>query len=79
MALKYRMDMSIDGAKHMSEVALNASRMLEDSLRSVRQGESEEVFLAYRSAVANTLMVLLLEIQNPIHAKYPELKPLGWK
>jgi hypothetical protein len=44
----------------------------------IRHSESDAVFVAYRAAVADALMVMLTDILNPIYAKYPDLKPPGW-
>lgn len=79
MALAHNTEISLDGARNVAAVALDVSKALEASLIQVRKTETNEVFVAYRDAVANALMVLLLDIQNPIYAKYPELKPPGWK
>ncbi len=79
MALDHQMDISLSAARKMADAALAASDALNKALLEVKQTESEAVFIAYREAVSEALMVLLTDVLNPVFAKYPELKPGGFQ
>ncbi len=79
MGLKRDMDMSLDAAKKMTSAAMADSRALNEALFDVKQTQSEAVFIGYREAVSEAMMILLTEILNPAFAKYPSLKPEGFE
>ena len=79
MTLESRMNITLDGAKKMTEAALISLDALNKGVFEAKQTEPEPVFLAYRDAVSKALMVLLEDVLNPVFAKYPELKPPGFR
>lgn len=79
MALDASMDMTLDGARQMAKAALQSLDALNRAVYEAKGTEPEPVFLAYREAVSKAIMVLLEDVLNPVFARYPELKPDGFK
>src|SRR4051812_6481044 len=49
---------------------------LNESLRAVKERESDEVFKKYRSTVGEIIATTLFQVMNPIYAHYPDLEPV---
>jgi hypothetical protein len=79
MRLDRTMDMTLDGARKMARAALQSVDALNQAVYEAKQTEPEPVFLAYRDAASRAIMVLLEDVLNPVFAKYPELKPDGFR
>ena len=62
-------------ASDVSALMLEVTEKLNASVEHVRSAGSTEEFESYRSAVAEILGTVLLEVLNPIYAEHPELKP----
>lgn len=66
-------------AKHVSELMLDISARLDESVAMVNKTCSPEEDATYRRAVGRILGDILLEVLNPLYAKHPALKPPGLK
>ncbi|XXF77739.1 hypothetical protein P2318_32525 [Myxococcaceae bacterium GXIMD 01537] len=64
-------------AKIVCEAMVSIGGQLNESLRLVRETESEEVFRDYRLQVAMIMAALQDRIMNPLYVEHPELKPPG--
>ncbi len=64
-------------ARQVSDLMLEFSNRLTDSIALVRDHGSPEEFRVYRLAVAKVLAEMLFEIENPLYARHPNLKPPG--
>jgi len=62
-------------ARQVSDLMLEFSNRLTDSIGLVRDHGSPEEFRVYRLAVAKVLAEMLFEIKNPLYARHPNLKP----
>ena len=67
-----------DVAKRVSELMLDCSTRLNESITLVRDECDPEEFKAYRLAVGKVMAEILLEALNPLFEVHPELKPPGW-
>jgi hypothetical protein len=65
-------------ATDISNLMVETSRKLEDSLAILRGRTTEVEYVACRAAVARLHGDILMDVMNPIYAQYPELKPLGF-
>jgi hypothetical protein len=64
-------------AKEISDLMLDVTRRLDDSLTSVHDRLADDEFDHYRRAVGTVLGAILLEVLNPLYAEHPNLKPPG--
>lgn len=64
-------------AKAVSDLMLEYSEKLNDSIILVMENCPEDEFKRYRLAAAKVLGEMLLEVMNPLYARHPELKPAG--
>ena len=64
-------------AKHVSELMLDISARLDESVAMVNKTCSPEEDAMYRRAVGRILGRILLEVLNPLYAEHPSLKPAG--
>lgn len=66
-----------DVAKVVSDLMLEYSEKLNDSIILVMENCPEDEFKRYRLAAAKVLGEMLLEVMNPLYVRHPELKPAG--
>jgi hypothetical protein len=64
-------------AKQVSELMLDISARLDQSVLAVQGAGSAEELAVYRRAVGGVMGEILLEILNPLYARHPQLKPKG--
>jgi hypothetical protein len=69
--------MDLNTARTISQLLLDVSGELDESVRVAKDGCSLEEFLSYRRAVAGIMHSILLEILNPLFREHPELTPEG--
>jgi hypothetical protein len=62
-------------ASQVSELMLEYSAKLDQSLKMVMDNCSEQEFKSYRDAVGQLMGVMLLDVMNPIYKQHPDLKP----
>jgi len=62
-------------AAEISNLMLEFGSKLDASIVLVQQECDEEESKAYRSAIGKIMGEMLLEVMNPIYARYPELTP----
>ena len=67
----------INTARQVSELMLDVSGRLDESVATVSKNCPSEEFVAYRTAVGRILGEILLDVLNPLYAKHPVLKPRG--
>ena len=66
-----------DLANSISNLMIETMHKFDASVAEVRSASSEAEFLAYRRIVGKVMGDILLDVMNPIYARYPELKPPG--
>jgi hypothetical protein len=66
-----------DTAKYISDLMLDISERLDDSVAKVNKTCSPEEDSNYRRAVGKIMGRILLEVLNPLYAEHPSLKPEG--
>ena len=64
-------------AQQISELMLEYSERINESIRLVQEKCSPEEFKTYRLAAAKVMGEMLLEVMNPLYREHPELKPEG--
>ena len=64
-------------AQQISELMLEYSERINESILLVQQKCSHEEFKAYRLAAAKVMGEMLLEVMNPLYREHPDLKPEG--
>ena len=64
-------------ARNLSELLLDFSKRLDESVFLVQQNCPAEEFKAYRLAIGKILAEVLLEALNQLYAKHPNIKPQG--
>lgn len=64
-------------AKQVSDLMLDITAQLNQSVSLVQEQASAEEFASYRLAVARIMGEILLEVLNPLYRKHPGLKPEG--
>ena len=64
-------------AARVSELFVEFSRRIDQSIALVKETASPEEFSAYRRAAGRVLGEMLLEVMNPLYQKHPGLKPKG--
>ena len=62
-------------ASQVSELMLEYSAKLDQSLKTVMDNCSEQEFKSYRDAVGQLMGIMLLDVMNPIYKEHPDLKP----
>ena len=62
-------------AAAVHEQVLKASEALNQALRLVQEGGSEQEFSSFRASTGKVLGEILFEILNPLYALHPELMP----
>ena len=62
-------------ADQISELMLEYSAKLDQSLKTVMDTCSEQEFKQYRDAVGQLLGIMLMDVMNPIYIEHPDLKP----
>ena len=71
--------MERETAKRASELLLEASGCLDESIASVEENSSEAEFAAYREALSKILTDLWFEVLKPIYVEHSDLEPDGVK
>jgi hypothetical protein len=66
-------------AKQISELMLDISGRLEESIIQVKQTCTTAEFEEYRRTVGRILGQVLLGVLNPLYLEHPSLKPPGFK
>jgi hypothetical protein len=66
-----------DVAKQISDLMIDLSQKIDDSIRLVQEKCPENDFKAYRSAAARVLGSAFLDVMTPIYQLHPSLKPEG--
>ena len=64
-------------ARKISDLMLDISDRLNESLALVREKCPLKEFEEYRGAVGAIMSEILLEVLNPLYSKHPQLKPPG--
>lgn len=67
--------MSREAAKLIIEVMLRHSAEQNQVLFDIEQACSPEEFQVYKQMIGTSMSSMLLDVINPIVAKYPELRP----
>jgi hypothetical protein len=62
-------------AKQISNLMLDISMRLEESILKVEQTCPTREFEEYRHSIAHILGRVLLEVLNPLYMQHPSLKP----
>ena len=70
---------NLDAAKTVSDLMIEISKRVDDSIRLVQQDCSDEEFRVYRLAAAKVLAEVYLEVMIPLYRTNPSLKPEGLK
>ena len=66
-----------DVACQISDLMIEFSKKIDNSVRLVQEQCSVEEFRQYRLAAGRVLGEILLEIMNPLYGEHPGLKPEG--
>jgi hypothetical protein len=66
-----------DVAKQISDLMVELSQRINDSIILVQEKCSEEEFVTYRRAAAQVLGGIYLDIMTPVYLLHPSLKPEG--
>jgi len=64
-------------AQQISELMLEYSERINESIRLVQDKCSLEEFKTYRLAAAKVMGEMFLEVMNPLYREHPDLKPEG--
>jgi hypothetical protein len=64
-------------AKRISDLMLDISGQLDESVATVKRTCPPEEFESYRRTVGRILGQVLLNVLNPLYAEHPTLKPPG--
>ena len=62
-------------AKAVSDLMLDISGKLNQSIADVMSSCPDDEAFAYRRAVANVMAQILLDVLNPLYSAHPEIKP----
>jgi hypothetical protein len=68
-------DMAV--ARQVSDLMVEISGRLNNSIVTVEEKCPSEEFEAYRRAVGAIMGEILLEVMNPLYKEHPTLKPSG--
>jgi hypothetical protein len=66
-------------AKQISELMLDISDRISQSVASIRSGCSAEEHAAYQRAASKILSAVQQEVLSALYAENPSLRPAGWK
>ena len=66
-------------AKQISELMLDISDRVSQSVASSKSECSAEEHAAYQRAAAKVLSAVQQEVLSPLYAEHPSLRPEGWK
>ncbi len=66
-------------AKQISELMLEISDRISQSVTSTKSECSAEEHAAYQRAAAKVLAAVQQEVLGPLYAEHPSLRPAGWK
>jgi len=66
-------------AKQISELMLDVSDRISQSVASTKSQCSAEEHAAYQRAAAKVLAAIQQELLSPLFAEHPSLRPVGWK
>ena len=66
-------------ARQVSDLMIEFSQRLDESILIVQEHCSPDEFKVYRLAVAKVLGEALLEVMDPLYAEHPDLKPAGFE
>jgi hypothetical protein len=66
-------------AKRISDLMLDISGQLDESVTTVMKTCPTDEFENYRRTVAKILGQVLLNVLNPLYAEHPALKPPGFE
>jgi len=66
-------------AKRVSDLMLEISGQLDESVAIVKETCPREEFESYRRTVGRILGQMLLDVLDPLYAEHPILKPPGFK
>lgn len=66
-------------AKRISDLMLDISGQLDESVATVKMTCPPEEFESYRRSVGRILGQVLLDVLNPLYAEHPTLKPPGFE
>jgi hypothetical protein len=66
-------------ARRISELMLDISSRINESVDSTKSECSAEEHAAYQRAAAKVLSTLQQEVLSPLYAEQPALRPAGWK
>ena len=64
-------------AQQISELMLEYSGRINESILLVQETCSPQEFKTYRLAAAKVMGEMLLEVMNPLYREHPDLKPKG--
>lgn len=64
-------------AQQISELMLEYSERINESIRLVQEKCSPEEFKTYRLAAAKVMGEMFLEVMKPLYREHPDLKPEG--
>jgi hypothetical protein len=66
-------------AENISQLMLEFSERLNESILLVQDEGNLEDTLYYKKVIAKIMGEMLIEILNPIYSEHPDLKPFGLK
>ncbi len=66
-------------AKQISQLMLDISDSIRQSMDSTRSECAAEENAAYQRAAAKVLSAVQQEVLGPLYAEHPSLRPAGWK
>jgi hypothetical protein len=69
--------MSREAAAEVLRVIIEHGREQDATLEKIRKTCSDDQFNWFRQMIGRSMGAMLLDVINPIVAKYPELKPPG--
>lgn len=70
--------MNRDNATKIHAIMLDVSRQLDETVSLVEKSGDDDL-LTYKRAVAEIVAAILIGVLNPLHEKYPDLKPEGFE
>ncbi len=68
-----------DVAKQISELMLDISDRISQSVAFTKSQCSAEDHAAYQRAAAKVIATVHQEVLGPLYAEHPSLRPAGWK
>ena len=67
----------IDVARHISDLMIELTQKIEESIHLVKDQCSEDEFKRYRLAAAYVLGYAYTDVMVPLYQEHPSLKPEG--